>query len=295
MLEEPADKRQRRLTIFGTVALLLFGTAIAGVVSYLILRADDSYATLLLVQLVCTILMFVPAAWFLLRRMQLVPTDEYSCMHRPRRINIIYGIIAIFSMLAMQPLVEWATFVNEQLCITFGVDNEELRAANNIVLAKIIDFSDAWKTMAAIFVIGIIPAVVEELFFRIAMQQYVRRTSGYASFSIISVAIVFSLFHGEIEAFIPRLLLGVLLGMLYEFTRTAFVPMLAHATNNIGVLIYCHIKTSDGQTSMFDILSEPTENPGATWPIISVIVIIVVAYCLDMLRRTWKSTTTDEK
>lgn len=274
---------------------MLFGTAIAGVTSYFILKADSSYATLMLVQVVCTVLMFVPAAWFLLHRMRHIPTDEYSGMSRPQWMNGVYVAVAICGMLAMQPLVDWASFVNEQLCYSIGIDNEELHAANNIVLSKMLDFSEPWKLALAVIVIGIIPAVAEELFFRVAMQQYIRRTSGYASFSIVSVAIVFSLFHGEVEAFIPRLLLGVFLGLLLEFTRSAYVPMIAHATNNIAVVLYCYYKTRDGQMEIFELLSQPTENPGVVWPIVSVIVVMIAVYWLDTLRRRWQSPSESEK
>ena len=45
-------------------------------------------------------------------------------------------------------------------------------------------------------------------------------------------AIIFSAIHLQFEGFLPRMVLGVVLGYLYHWTGNLWVPMLAHAFNN---------------------------------------------------------------
>lgn len=45
-------------------------------------------------------------------------------------------------------------------------------------------------------------------------------------------AIIFSAIHLQFEGFLPRMVLGIVLGYLYHWTGNLWVPMLAHAFNN---------------------------------------------------------------
>ena len=51
--------------------------------------------------------------------------------------------------------------------------------------------------------------------------------------SIWVVAAVFSALHMQFFGFIPRLVLGGLFGYLYFWSRTIWVPVLAHFINNL--------------------------------------------------------------
>lgn len=86
-----------------------------------------------------------------------------------------------------------------------------------------------------IFFICIIPAICEEIFFRGVI------TNAYEvygkNFAIIMSALVFSLFHFDIQNFIAPLLLGILFGYILEYTNSIYAAMAAHLTNNIVALI----------------------------------------------------------
>jgi membrane protease YdiL (CAAX protease family) len=57
--------------------------------------------------------------------------------------------------------------------------------------------------------------------------------------AVILAAILFSAVHGQFFGFIPRFLLGVLFGYLMIWSKTIWVPVLAHFFNNaIAVTLY---------------------------------------------------------
>ena len=97
-------------------------------------------------------------------------------------------------------------------------------------------------------VLAAVPAIGEELSFRGVLLGLIdgdttlgarispsRRTH----IAVWVVGIIFSLIHFQFYGFIPRMLLGVVLGYLLVWTGSLWVPMVAHFTNNaLVVLLY---------------------------------------------------------
>jgi len=83
-----------------------------------------------------------------------------------------------------------------------------------------------------VFLIGIIPGIGEELIFRGLIQRNIRKIIENPIAAIWITAVIFSAFHFQFQGFIPRLLLGALLGYLYYWTNNLWVPIIAHAFNN---------------------------------------------------------------
>lgn len=91
--------------------------------------------------------------------------------------------------------------------------------------------------VANLLVIALTAAVCEELFFRCGMQNLLQRWFRNRHAAIWVTAVVFSLVHGELFSFVPRVVLGVLLGYLYAYGRSPLPNMLAHFVNNAVVVV----------------------------------------------------------
>ena len=88
----------------------------------------------------------------------------------------------------------------------------------------------------AIIAVALIPAIVEELFFRASLQKILLDWFGKPYWAIVVTAIIFSAFHFSYYGFLSRLSLGIVLGCIYYFSKTIWLPMLMHFINNaIGV------------------------------------------------------------
>ena len=100
-----------------------------------------------------------------------------------------------------------------------------------------------WKDLLLnTLAICIAPAIVEEVFFRGCLQQlfanWLRKNQWIG---IILVAIIFSAFHGQLNAFLPRFFLGLLLGIIYYFTSNLWITILVHFLNNFMTILMMYL------------------------------------------------------
>lgn len=86
--------------------------------------------------------------------------------------------------------------------------------------------------LANIFVVAILPALGEELFFRGVMQPFVSKIVKNAFLGVFITAFVFSAIHFQFQGFIPRLALGMMFGYLYLWSGSLWVPITVHFVNN---------------------------------------------------------------
>jgi hypothetical protein len=79
-------------------------------------------------------------------------------------------------------------------------------------------------------VCGVVP-VAEEIFFRGFLYGTLRRW-GVPLAAALS-ALLFAAVHSQIVHFLPIFLLGVIMALLYERTRSLVAPIMVHAVNNV--------------------------------------------------------------
>ncbi len=105
-----------------------------------------------------------------------------------------------------------------------------------------------------LLVIGIIPALAEEFLFRGVMQRLIQDRLKNAHVAIWITAAVFSLVHFQFLGFVPRMLLGAILGYTFYLSNTIWVPVAAHALNNSAQVIMSYL--FQHHITSYDIESE---------------------------------------
>ncbi|SMG21477.1 hypothetical protein SAMN05661096_01195 [Marivirga sericea] len=88
------------------------------------------------------------------------------------------------------------------------------------------------EMLIALFIIGILPAVGEELVFRGLLQTKLQTATKNAHLAIWISAIIFGAFHMQFFGVVPRILLGALFGYIYLYSGNIWYPILAHFVNN---------------------------------------------------------------
>lgn len=83
-----------------------------------------------------------------------------------------------------------------------------------------------------IFIIAVLPAVGEELLFRGGIQQVLSKSGLNKHLAIIVTALVFSAFHMQFYGFLPRFVLGLMLGYAFVLSNSLWIPVLMHFVNN---------------------------------------------------------------
>lgn len=125
------------------------------------------------------------------------------------------------------------------------------------------DFRTPVHFLFGLLVIGVIPALGEELLFRGALQPVFQRWSGSVHVGIWVAAAVFSAIHVQFMGFFPRMLLGALFGYLYLWSGNLWVPVWAHFVNNGFTVTMMYVKKL-GLTSV-----DPDENVPAVIAVLS--------------------------
>ena len=95
-------------------------------------------------------------------------------------------------------------------------------------------------------VIALLPAVGEELLFRGVVQKIFFQWSKNTHVAVWVTAILFSALHMQFYGFLPRMILGGMLGYMLVWSRSLWLPIVAHFVNNAVavVLLFLYQKGS---------------------------------------------------
>ena len=153
--------------------------------------------------------------------------DYLQSRRVPRFTELSLGILL---MAVSMPLVLYSLTLNQQLPLPemFKVAGEQAEEALKGLLHM-----DNWSELLVNMVlIALLPALGEELVFRGVVQQQLMRRIANPWVAMLISAAVFSAAHFQFDGFLPRMLLGFLLGWLYWRTRNFWVPVAGHFFNN---------------------------------------------------------------
>ncbi len=101
--------------------------------------------------------------------------------------------------------------------------------------------------LVGLFVIALMPAFVEETFFRGTLQQLFIRWFRNPWVGIIVTSILFSAIHFSYFGFLTRAMLGVVLGLLFYYGKSIWLNILAHFLNNAVAVTALYMGALNGK------------------------------------------------
>ncbi len=174
----------------------------------------------------------------------------YAGLRLPERKSfILWGILLIVAGFFM---VEWLALINQQLVLKVlgksaqaWIEGKETDIDNT--LKNILRMKSPADLLRSVILVGVLAAVGEELFFRGIMQRLFIQIFKSPWPGIIFTAAIFSAFHGQFMGFIPRLILGVILGALYWYSGSLIPAIVGHFVYNSAqlLLLYFHVADLD--------------------------------------------------
>lgn len=178
-------------------------------------------------------------------------------------ILLIPGINLIASLNAKIPVPSWMHRMEE--------------AAESLIKSLLITDSYG-KMFLNLFVVAVLPAVAEELFFRGLLQKYFCKVTKSTLAGVVVTSLVFSAIHFQFLGFFPRFLLGMVFGYLYIWTNSIWAPIIVHFVNN-GLAVFVYFLIGKGiAPSNVETIGKATD----PWPIgifslvVSAILIVVI-------------------
>lgn len=186
---------------------------------------------------------FVVPAFILGRLFFAGPGDKLG-LHTSR---LPYGttvILAIILVVAAMPFINILASWNASLNLPDSMQSIEqwMREMENQAMGlteNLLSGTTLTALLVNLLVVALIPAVGEEFLFRGIVQPVFFQMTRSPHAAVWLAALLFSFLHFQFFGFLPRLILGVMFGYLLVWSKTIWVPVIAHFANNgLAVIFY---------------------------------------------------------
>lgn len=169
---------------------------------------------------------------------------EFLRLKSTLRWTTVLYVVAF--MLVAIPFINMLSWLNQQIILPEALSEiEKMMQSSEVQIAEITEKMLNVSTLGAllfnVFLVAVVPALGEELFFRGTIQQLLSDWKG-ALFAIWITAFVFSAIHMQFYGFLPRMLLGAFLGYLLLWSGSLWLPIIAHFVNNSVAVVFYYLK-----------------------------------------------------
>jgi len=196
----------------------------------------------------------------------------YEYLQLNKAPNIISLLIVFVLVIVSLPFINFLAEFNSKMNLPemfSGIENWMKQSEKDALAMteKFLKVETIGGLLFNIFLIGVLPAIGEELLFRGIVQKIFIEWTKNHHIGIIISAIIFSAFHLQFYGFLPRLLLGMMFGYFLVWSKSMWLPIIAHFINNtLAVLTYYFVNKgsisedvetigSKGNTLFYAILS----------------------------------------
>lgn len=184
----------------------------------------------------------------------IVPANVYSHLFSDntfvffefKKPSIVFLFFAALLWLFTLPIISFLADINNKIAFPAsfaGLENSfrlaEARAEN--ATRFLLNITSLSGLMVNLLVIAVVAAIAEELIFRGIIQKLLFEQSKNIHLAIWLTALVFSLFHLQFFAIIPRIVLGAALGYTFYWSRSIWVPIFFHFINNASIVFASYL------------------------------------------------------
>lgn len=158
-------------------------------------------------------------------------------------------LFVILFMLLIIPFINLLSDLNQQIVLPefmsgFEEDLKLKEAQATELTEQLLNVNTISGLFFNIFLIAILPAFSEELLFRGTLQRVFTDWQG-AVLAIWLSAFIFSVFHFQFYGFIPRILLGAVFGYFLFWSKSLWLPIIAHFVNNCIIVVYKYLQYNE--------------------------------------------------
>ena len=191
-------------------------------------------------------------------------------------------LVIVFYVVSL-PAMNWLVEANQAMTLPSWMSGIEkmMRALEDSAAdatEQLLDINSAWQMLACMLVVGFMAGLSEEMLFRGAMQRTMHDSRLGVHAAVWITAILFSAFHMQFFGFFPRMILGVWLGYLLVWSRSLWVPIIAHTLNNSNVVFFSYLANKGVVAEDFgDQLGLPAEGAFPWLAVVSLVMSIAIA------------------
>lgn len=159
------------------------------------------------------------------------------------RDSFVLYLLAFAILLGGMPFITLISELNQMLVLPQWLSGLELWMKNleesaQVTTNLLLEGTSIWDFLGNILFIGIFAAVAEEVFFRGVLQQLLSKLFKNKHIAVWITAFIFSLLHMQFYGFLPRIILGAVLGYLFVYSNSLWIPIFVHFLNNALVVTF---------------------------------------------------------
>jgi uncharacterized protein len=197
--------------------------------------------------------MLIPA-WFFPKALE---QNQGQFLQISSNIRPLFWPIAFLMILVNIPFVSWLVELNSRFHLPESLAGLEaqLKASEELANSMTKAFLSGTTTvdlLINLFVVALIPAITEEFLFRGALQRFINYCFGNTHAAVLSAALIFSAIHGQIYGFLPRMVLGMLLGYIFAYSGSIWPAVVVHFINNAISILVVHFKLEETGWAVFN-------------------------------------------
>lgn len=192
--------------------------------------------------------------------------DIFSYYNFRNPTSTVSMLLVVLMMISIIPFINYMAEINLKMEIPFRALDQMLRSLEGTAEEMMVAFTatkSIWGLLVNLLMIGVIAAVGEELIFRGVLQRLMIQMVKNSHLAIVITALLFSAFHFQFFSFLPRFVLGLLLGYLMFYGRSIWYPILAHFVNNAMGVIYYYFNSRGSADDMLEEIGTSTLIPVA--------------------------------
>lgn len=196
-----------------------------------------------LLQVTITLAGMLIPAWFFPKAIEQQPAIFLKLKGKIAAFHLLCALGITFLSI---PFISWLIEMNARLQLpeSWAALEASLKASEEAA-AELTKAFTASASISDLFlnliVVAIIPAIAEELLFRGALQHFFTFCFKNIHVAVMISAALFSAFHGQIYGFMPRWVLGILLGYLFAYSGSVWPGVLVHFLNNAMALVIPYV------------------------------------------------------
>lgn len=105
--------------------------------------------------------------------------------------------------------------------------------------------TNGWNLVLNLLLLGVLPAIAEELVFRGIIFNGLKNTKGN-TFAVVISALLFALMHGNLAQLVYPFIMGLVFAIIVLRTGNLLCSIIVHMTNNFLVIIFSYIQVQTG-------------------------------------------------
>ncbi len=225
---KPAPRGWPAAWVCRRIALVIFGLALAMHLSISVLALLLGFSLRFTV-IVSEIIALLGLSIWVSARMGL-PLSETLALRRASPVHLLVALVAALPLQVFGGAMQY-------LILQFWPNSSAVREMIERSLQELMRTDTPFDVILLFFTGVLVAAVCEEVLFRGLLLQLLARRSGWGS-AILLGAVLFSAFHLDPIGFLPRLPVGLFLGLLLWRSGSLYPAMLAHGTFNfVGLFL----------------------------------------------------------